>query len=263
MLNELEIFKQKLVERLTNINDQYTYNVELFSQYQKKKINQEKDILEDKEVFIVLNPLPSESYGSGIINLNIEMLIKCYDDYVEDVIDILSEYQISVINQRFFVDTTMINESWYSPTVNESFINMGIRKAKVISMTGTISFTLNVVDIQTLKVNNQEIKYTLIQDGTTAEVMPNNPVGGNGFKSSVNRGSLYNLSLRAVITNQSLFQLARQWKFGQIGTNTLLDVELAYTDGVSFTMQMKFDSIQETHGDGNVPVMAITLSKGA
>lgn len=253
-MTNFEMFIQHLKEQLTLINNVYTYRVEMYSVIKDAKENR----LADKELLVIVNPLPSRAYGDNSITQQFELKIICHKDYVDDAFLIFTMYQNSVVFKKYFIENTMINESWLSPSVQDQFVEDGYNRASVIDMSGSVSFTQNIVDVEYIEVCNQKIKVFDYMESFVAEVLSNPTASTHGRKYAVSNGGLLKIDFKCKNANNVLCAKARQIRFGNLPTNETFSVKIIYTDGIEHTYNMMINSQILNVNDG-IPTLTLSM----
>lgn len=263
MLDNNKEFKNHLQEKLESINNEYKYKINWFVDIEKRKIAEQnpKEDVRDKEIFIVLTPLPSRSYGDNAIVQQIEITAMCNMNDMEACIDILNEYQDAVVQKKWWTDSgVLVNESWYSPSVQETLFNLKTGKGSIITMQGSVSFTPNVVDVEKIFIFNEWVKTFEFVESTTADTLPSAPSGTTRKKSN-NRTIMYVINLKCKSTNNIFCNTLTQWKEGEVSINVVIPVKLIYNNGTEKEHNMIVSSAVFTTASGTIPTWSVQLTE--
>jgi hypothetical protein len=263
--NYREEFKQHLLSVLATINDNYIYHVNWFQEIEKSSVDGSKpndadNILdEDKTIIITLHPLPSRNFGDSAIVQQLEIQALVTQSKLGDAIDIFSDYQNSQVQKKWWTDSgTLVTESWFSPTIQQNFLPMKKEMGALVSLTGTITFTSDVVDVTKVMIFNEWNKLYEFFDGSTSEVNTQQ-VTNKTHKESANNCITYTVNLKCKNTNSVFCQTCRNWKFGKIPLNTIVPVKQIYTDNITEERNMIITSVQFSSTEGTIPTIAVTL----
>lgn len=260
MNNNRKEFMNHLQKVLTSIDSTYTYNINWYADIEKMKTRGGASFkCGKKEAFIVVNPLPSKSFGGSSIVQSLEIAIMCRIDDASDLIDIFSEYQDSVVNKKWWTsDGTLVNESWYSPTATQNFLDYSVEKGATLVMNGSVSFTQDVVDVEKVLIYGQWNKTYEFLKSTVADTLPNSEVNGVRKKAK-NRTILTKIDLKCKNSNTLFCQKAREFEESENAINFDVPIKLIYTDGHEKIYNMIFNAVVFSSTDGTIPTISVTL----
>lgn len=253
-----EAFIKHLKEKLVEINPNLNYIINWHVDIEKRKTRENEQVdLNSNDIFIVLSLMPSQNYGDGTIMQQIEMTALCMQNRIDELLNVLAEYQSAAINKRYWEKTTMIDEAWYSPTIAENLVALRVGKGAVLSMTGTVAFSEDIVTLDKLYLCGEEHKYVQFYDSATADTLPNATMN-DPRKKNINRSIFYKLDLKVKNTNSVFCQNARKWKYKN-NLNIIVPVKLLYTDGEEIEINTVFNSVVFNIADGNISTITVSL----
>lgn len=266
MSNNNENFKMHLEEALTEINQEYKYIINWYTDIEKRNapnngLDAQSIDLNEKELFIVLTPNSSRSYGDNSKTMQMEMTLMCRQDQIADAIDILDQYQNGAVNNKYFTnDNVLVIETWYGPQIQENFIKFRVHKGAIITMNGSVSFTTDVVDVKRVLLFNQYNKtYEVMQSGV-AESMPSNPTT-SPRKKAINKSTMYKLTFKCKSANTIFCQIVRRWINGEESPNIEIPVKLIYTDDYEKEYKMVISDAVMMSTDSTIPTYSVSLSE--
>lgn len=254
-------FAEHIQARLKEINENYNYIINWYIDIEKRKMERDPRIdIHNKDVFIVLTPLPSRAYGDNSIAQQLEITALCDMNEMSDVMDVLSEYQDSAVQNKWWTDEgVLVNESWFSPSIQETLFNLNVGKGSIISMQGSVSFTPDVVDIEKVLIFDEQVKLFEFFETTSGDSVPNAPAGTTRRKAK-NRSQTYTINLKCKSSANSFCQTLKQWKDGKISVNVDIPVKLIYTDSTEANERhMVINSAVFTTTDGTIPTWSVQL----
>ena len=262
ILNEKYIneFKRKINELNTS---EMNISVSWWSDY-SKSLNDGNNQLDDSTLYFVLSKMPSTSYGDATLQA---IIVSCLCDQkaMSYVYSLLEQYQNKSVNEKYFIENVMINENYFTPSVDSNYLPINVNYGVEISMQGTIAFTENASDIEKLEVFNQEVKYLNVYESVTITPLSQHLGDINDdidmMAKTLNQNALYKMDVK-LINNSTLelCNIAREIKDGKASINTKIPVKIYYSDGLENEREMVIISIGKNSGLGESPTLTLTLT---
>lgn len=262
ILNEKYIneFKRKINELNTS---EMNVSVSWWSDY-SKSLNDGNNQLDDSTLYFVLTKMPSTSYGDATLQAIIVSCL-CEQKAMSYVYSLLEQYQNKSVNEKYFIENVMINENYFTPSVDSNYLPINVNYGVEISMQGTIAFTENASDIEKLEVFNQEVKYLNVYESVTITPLSQHLGDINDdidmMAKTLNQNALYKMDIK-LINNSTLelCNIAREIKDGKASINTKMPVKIYYSDGLENEREMVIISIGKNSGLGESPTLTLTLT---
>lgn len=256
----MQDLKDHIVDSLKSINDNYEYILSWNSDIEKRKAsNNTRMDFQDNEIFIVLTSNPSRSYGDGDLTWNLELTCMCAQKDLENVFEILTQYANGTIQNKWWTDEgVLVNEHWFTPTIQENFIDYNITKGALISMSGNIAFTQNIVDVDSVYLMNEKTKLLEFFKTTTA-VTQNNVSVNSSHNKGINKSILIKIDLKIKNTNSIFSNICRAIANNEISMNTEISCKIVYTDGYEENYNMIVNSSILNCANGAIPTLTASL----
>lgn len=266
MSSNNDYFKKHLEEALTAINSDYKYIIEWHLDIEKREApnnapgtDMSSIDLNDKEMFIVLTPNTSKSYGDNSKTMQMEINLMCRQEDIPAAFDLLDDYQNGVVNKKYFTDdNTLVLETWYGPQMIDNSVKFRVHKGAVIAMQGSVSFTTDVVDISKVLLFNQYNKTYEVMASCISELVPSNPTTSSRKKNK-NKSNMFKLDFKCKFSNTIFCNLAREWMDNAKSINVDIPLKLIYTDGYEKDYTMVINSIVVMSTDSTIPTMSVAL----
>lgn len=261
MNKNLDSFKKHLLEELEAIDERFSFNIEWFTDTQKNNYVSRPYASDRKNVDIVLTLLPSRSYGDGTMEQQVEIKAVCFQEDIDDLIDVLVNYQTSSVNKKYFTDTTMFSETWLTPYVEQNFINDGVQKKSILSMSGTVTISEDVVDVDYISVDGEKHKILdYIESGTSIQLSVGS-FNDNGRIKTSNKNEALKFDIKIKNTNSKFCNNCRMYRNGKISPNKKFKIKIVYTDGEEVVTNVKIASCVLNARDGAIPTLTLSLTE--
>ena len=200
--------------------------------------------IDTNTIRIVLNKLPSINYKTSTI-YSIQLIAICDTSIQDECFRILELYQADNFNKKFYLDSNLCFESYYSPSSDNNFINLG---------TGCLYF------LQTDSIDNEEIDTIAIKEVCSSSVL-SQPTINSEDTLSISDSRTYELMLTLPFTNNLFCQRVRGYMYGLISLNHTFDVALVYSDGFSVSFQMIISGVEKDSNNSQVSGLVVTLRR--
>ena len=215
--------------------------------------------IDTNTIRIVLNKLPSINYKTSTI-YSIQLIAICDTSIQDECFRILELYQADNFNKKFYLDSNLCFESYYSPSSDNSFINLGTNTGIEISMQGTIVVSRSSNEIVSVKIDNEEIDTLSIKEVCSSSVL-SQPTINSEDTLSISDSRTYELMLTLPFTNNLFCQRVRGYMYGLISLNHTFDVALVYSDGFSISFQMIIGGVEKDSNNSQVSGVVVTLRR--
>lgn len=234
--------------------------------------NWEMDVREDptqhfdsKTIFIILTKFPSVNNGSSTIQ-SIIISALCETKAVNETFRILELYQKDAYNKKYFLNEFMINESFYSPSITQNFLDINVSRGTEITMQGTVVFSENVSDIKELYFFNEKINFTEVEESWTTQPISQTAINVNEEEDttksaeSINQSAIYRLQVKMINGVNTICNVLRDLMHDKLSMNITIPVKIVYTDNnVEFTKEMIVISITRLGILNGSPLVTFSL----
>ena len=247
-----ELYQNKIKDYLSNITEK------------KIVVSWISDISEEIDsdtIRIVLNKLPSINYETSTI-YSIQLIAICDTSIQDECFRILELYQADNFNKKFYLDNNLCFESYYSPSSDNNFINLGTNTGIEISMQGTIVVSKSSSEIIKVSIDKEEIHTIAIKEITSASVL-SQPTINSEDTLSISDSRTYELMLTLPFTNSLFCQRVRGYMYGLISLNHPFEVALEYSDGFKIAFQMIINGVEKDSNNSQVSGLIVTLRRYA
>jgi len=155
--------------------------------------------------------------------------------------------------------TTYVKQQYSSPVVLSNFNDVGYDFRSVLYLTGTLIEMENVVDVENLKIDNEDIEPISFQmqynmSGDTQ------PIGGERISSTIKSIAVLSVAIIISAKKSTFLDNCVNISSGQSTGNKKFTVSFSIDD-VSFSYDMVLTSFGFTTAPNNVPALSISLMR--
>lgn len=163
----------------------------------------------------------------------IQLICEVDNQYVQDIIDALNEMAINYNETITNIDGLSLRQFYSTPVVIGTFKNDGLEIKSTISMDVNFLTFSNLLDIESLRINNEEIPFLRTALTYTANVNSTGAIGSGIVKQlALSNGNTFSLSallknsgvLKEILIDRMLLcsNMNKQYKLSiKMGTNKI------------------------------------------